>query len=1034
MRKNLQVGATVVALLAVLLYSGQATRILAGTTGTVSGIVTDDKGARLADVAVKAIAPSSTANSSTGPNGFYALVGLPPDTYVLTFSKPGYAVQSRAGVTVTQDQTVALNVTLSPQPKSLGTIAVRATTSLIQATQTASKYTVTGTQADRLNGVPQQIFEGAVIGSLPGVFFDNVGGILIRGGALNEVGYQLDGVENTEPVTGQFINSLALNGVSRLVVSTGGYDVSNGNTNAGIVNVVAKRGSYPGFGELTATVNAPNFQHAFSIEYGGATPDNRFSYYYSFRGLRQTLTAGAPGSFYPIDQGGVQDTSGNDDLLNLYYHFGKNNSNEIQYFADIGNNLFNLNYGVNPAITPYASNNNINRLITGAGLFPGGPAGFGVVDAVLPFPGQAGLREMTGFWDHEDENHTIQKINVRRQFSPTSFGEITGFRTQSTVNFLLPWDGGFLRDFFEFARSNNLGLSFDYSNQLDQHNLVSVGGETIFTKPNYYANAPTSALFQDPLACGFVCAALGLTGVFNPAAPQGYVTPIQAAQLLPASGPLPYLPDSSSQVIDSLHRNNAWLKDEFRPNDHWTIVAGVRWDQEVFGFPSNLAALNMQYFVDPTTGNFVDLPGPTIGTDVSRPTQISPRIAVSFQANAHDNFRASYGKNIEFVPAVSVESRWNISPLLAACSIASGCFTPLPGYSATCVNGFDPANSNARCNSISNLYQQSIEDLNTHAVAQFSPVLPQHATNADFSWSHDFGNGWETRVTPYWRKGTNYVVGNTPLLFTLAGTPVFGTTRNSNAGINQSTGVEFAVSRQVQFGLNALVSATYDNTRANYNSDFFPSTNAAALALNHLFHVSYVPAVQATANLTYLTRSGWKAIVGIPYESGYWYGVGTHTFVFIGNTPTEVLNTDLAESALGNSPAASAYYFTDPTNPGTITNPNITGSRGTPDGPDPGSLRGPQILTFNVTLAHSIGNGEIGVTAFNLAGNYSISSPFTTSNYVNNGLGAYGAGSGNANPIIKALQPYVFDLNPGSYITYPAGPARTYTFYYNLHI
>jgi hypothetical protein len=1033
MRKSLLMGATVVALLAVLVASGQGTRTLAGTTGTVSGTVTDDKGAKLSDVLVNAIAPSYTTKTSTGASGFYSLVGMPPDTYVITFSKSGYAVESRPGVTVTQDQSVVLNVALGPQPKTLGSIAVRATTSLMQPTQTASKYTITGTQADRLNGVPQQIFEGAVIGSLPGVFFDNVGGIIIRGGAINEVGYQLDGVENTEPVTGQFINSLALNGVSRLVVATGGYDVSNGNTNAGIVNVVAKRGTYPGFGETTFALNAPNFQHTFAIEYGGATPNNRFSYYYSFRGIRQTLTAGAPGTFYPILQGGVQDTSGNDNLFNFYYHFGNDNSNEIQYFADFGNNLFNFNYGVNPAITPYASNNQINQLITGSGTFPGGPPNFGLVDAVLPFPGQAGLRQNTGYWDQENENHTIQKINLRRQFNATSFGELSGFRTLSYVLFNTPWNGGFLRDSFEYAISNNLGVTFDYSNQLNQQNLVSVGAETIFTKPNFYANAPTSALFQDPLACGVACVNLGLTGVFNPAAPQGYVTQIQAAQLFPATGPFTFLPDSSSQVIDNIHRSNVWLKDEFRPNDKWTVVAGVRWDQEVYSFPSNVAALNVQYFVN-SAGNFVDLAGPTIGTDVSKPSQISPRIALSFQAGSHDNFRASYGKNIEFVPAFSVESRWNISPALAACNIASGCFTPLPGYSPTCVNGIDPANANAPCNSISNLYQQSIEDLNTHAVAQFSPVLPQHATNADFSWTHDFSNGWETRVTPYYRKGTNYVVGNAPLLFTLAGTPVFGTTRNSNAGINQSTGVELAVSRQVNFGLSTLISATYDNTLANYNSDFFPSTNAAALALGHLYHVSYLPAVQANANLAYITRSGWKAILGVPYESGYRYGVGTHTFVFVGSTPTKVLNTDLAANALGLSPAASAYYFTDPTNPGTITNPNITGSRGTPDGPDPGSLIGPQILTVNLTLAHAIGSGEIGVTAFNLLGNYTINNPFTTSNYVNNGFGGYGAGSGLANPLVKALEPYVFDLNPGSYITYPAGPARVYTFYYNLHL
>ena len=1020
MRTILQLGA-ITAAVSLLLGVGEATRTLAaGTTGTIYGAVSDTNGVKIADVAVSATAPSYATKTVTGANGAYAVIGLPPDTYLMTFSKSGFQTATRAGVTVTQDQSQEVSVVLERQLKTLAQVPVRGVMSLMQPSQTASTYTVTGKQTDVLNGVPQQIFEGAVIGSLPGVFFDNGGGILIRGGALNEVGYQLDGVENTEPVTGQFINSLALNGVSRLVLSTGGYDVSNGNTNAGIVNVVAKRGSYPGIGQFTASVNAPNFQHTTGVEYGSSTPDNRFSYYYSFRGIRQTLIAGDGKVMYPTLFGATQDTSGNDNLFNFYYHFGNNNQNELQYFADFGDNLFNRNYGIDPTITPYTSNNTFDRIITGLGGFL--DPGYSLVDSLLPFPGQAGLRQMTGYWDHEDENHTIQKINFKHQFSPTSFAELTGFRTQSFVNFLLPWNGGTLNANFQFTTSDNRGIGFDYNNQINSQNLISVGGETIFTKPNLYANAPASALFQTPLECGSICAAVGFTGVFNPAMPQGYVSKIQQEQGFPPVGPLATLPDSSSLVTSNLHRSNAWIKDEFRPSDRWTIVAGLRWDQEVFDFPSNLAALNTQYIVD-TSGNFVEVPGPTIGTNVSRPSMVSPRIAATYQASAHDNFRASYGRNIEFVPMASVESLWNIPTSLKNCTIASGCFMPLPGFGTT--------------NNITNLYQQTIEDLNTHAIAQFSPVQPQTATNADFSWTHDFGNGIETRFTPYYRKGQNYVVGNTPILFTLPGNvPVFGTTRNSNAGINQSTGLEFAASRQVAYGLSSLISVSYDNTLANYNSDFFPTTNEAALLLGHLYHVSYIPWVQATANFNYVTRNGWKFIATFPYESGYRFGVGTKTFVFSPTTgqPEQVLNTDLAEALLGNSPAASAYYFTDPANQGTVEHPNITASRGTHEGADPGTLIGPQIVTANFTIAKEIGNGEIGVFANDLFGNYSAASPFTTSNYVPNGLGLYGPGSGNASAFLKATQPYVFDLNPGSYITYPDGNARLFTFYYTTKI
>ena len=108
-----------------------------------------------------------------------------------------------------------------------------------------------------------------------------------------------------------------------------------------------------------------------------------------------------------------------------------------------------------------------------------------------------------------------------------------------------------------------------------------------------------------------------------------------------------------------------------------------------------------------------------------------------------------------------------------------------------------------------------------------------------------------------------------------------------------------------------------------------PVVNAAALAANHFFHITYVAPVTGTLNLVYNTSSGWHASTTINYESGYRYGVGTKTFVFAANgQPEQVLNTDLAATT-----PSEAYYFTDPTNPGTMEHPNIVGSRGTPEGP-----------------------------------------------------------------------------------------------------
>src|SRR5271166_3755424 len=355
MPKSLKWALSVAALASIALV-GQATGTLAGALGNIIGRVQTTSTATvtskaiqtlpLADVNVAAVAPSGTFKAITNSGGYYALTGLPPDTYVVTFAKQGYVTQPVAGVTVTQDSTFLLNVTMQTGLKTLTTVTVRGATSLIQPAETSDKYTVTPTQIQNITGTPQNISETAVLNSLPGITTDSGGYPIIRGGAENDEGFQLEGVDATEPITGQFINSLSLSGTSRIVLETGGYDVSNGNTNSGVVNIVVKRGSYPGAGMATMTSNAPNFDHRFAIEYGNGTPDNRFSYFVSYNGLRQFRVYGDTHTFLPQEVSAVGDASGNESNINLFYRWGQDNRNELQYFGENGANQFLFNYNV----------------------------------------------------------------------------------------------------------------------------------------------------------------------------------------------------------------------------------------------------------------------------------------------------------------------------------------------------------------------------------------------------------------------------------------------------------------------------------------------------------------------------------------------------------------------------------------------------------------------------------------------------------------------------------------------------------------
>src|SRR5580700_4635050 len=97
----------------------------AGTTGGIQGYVTDASGKPLAAVQVSAVAPSFATHTFTGANGFYAVNGLPLDTYTLTFSKSGFQTLTIPGATVGQDQALRVNGVLQTEAKTLARVTVR---------------------------------------------------------------------------------------------------------------------------------------------------------------------------------------------------------------------------------------------------------------------------------------------------------------------------------------------------------------------------------------------------------------------------------------------------------------------------------------------------------------------------------------------------------------------------------------------------------------------------------------------------------------------------------------------------------------------------------------------------------------------------------------------------------------------------------------------------------------------------------------------------------------------------------------------
>lgn len=95
-----------------------ASRAVAGTTGVLSGVVTDAQShAPLANVRVTAAAPTGRYTATTGPNGFYSITGIYADTYVVSFELPGYESVSVPGISVFADQTQRVGAALTNSSK-----------------------------------------------------------------------------------------------------------------------------------------------------------------------------------------------------------------------------------------------------------------------------------------------------------------------------------------------------------------------------------------------------------------------------------------------------------------------------------------------------------------------------------------------------------------------------------------------------------------------------------------------------------------------------------------------------------------------------------------------------------------------------------------------------------------------------------------------------------------------------------------------------------------------------------------------------
>jgi outer membrane receptor protein involved in Fe transport len=288
-----------ITLLLALIFQG--TSVLAGTTGALSGTVTDQSTNKpLAGVKVTVSSPSQSSSTISDGSGHFVFLFLSPDSYTVSAESTGFEPASQSGVTIQADQTLTQTIVLQPSLKIVGRVTTRPATSLVRPGTTADVYSVDATaqeKAGAIGGGGNLSSAWSALATVPGVFIapgqsGYIGAastLSIRGGDYDQIGYEVDGV----PVNRAFDNypsgPASSLGQQTLEVYTGAAPANaEAQGISGFINQVIRTGTYPGFATATVGLGGPSFYHKLAVEVGGASPNRNFSYYVGIGGYNQS--------------------------------------------------------------------------------------------------------------------------------------------------------------------------------------------------------------------------------------------------------------------------------------------------------------------------------------------------------------------------------------------------------------------------------------------------------------------------------------------------------------------------------------------------------------------------------------------------------------------------------------------------------------------------------------------------------------------------------------------------------------------------
>ena len=228
------------------------------TTGTIQGTVADATGASLPGVAVEARhqETNQARTVASGSDGRYIFLQLPPGTYRVTFSLPGFASLVQENVVLTVGQSITLPVAMKVSGVT-ETVTVSTSTRVIESTRSASATTLNELTVESLPILGRK-FED-LLTLTPGVSIvqgPDGDEITFAGqrGIFNNI--SLDGGDYNNGFFGEQAGGqraaidITLDAIKEFQVIATGAPAEFGRTAGGVVNVITKSGTNTTRGSL----------------------------------------------------------------------------------------------------------------------------------------------------------------------------------------------------------------------------------------------------------------------------------------------------------------------------------------------------------------------------------------------------------------------------------------------------------------------------------------------------------------------------------------------------------------------------------------------------------------------------------------------------------------------------------------------------------------------------------------------------------------------------------------------------------------